>query len=116
MRYVIPVLFLGLAACQPVTDNPPIDAGFDGGGAFAQNPSVAGSGTRYDCDTGETVFAEVRGRQALISLDDGRNLALPRVDGNRYAGDGWVWFVSGSDAVLTEQGGQRNCRTAQGGF
>lgn len=27
-----------------------------------------------------------------------------------YAADGWVWFVDGDRAVLTEQGGQKNCR------
>ena len=121
MRRAIPLALaaLALAACQPAPDNPDLDA--DRFGTLedgSDNPSVRGSGTRYDCDTGATVFAERRGATMLISLADGRNLALPRVDatggGTRYAESGWVWFATGDRAVLTEQGGQANCRVASG--
>ena len=112
MKRAVPLLMI-LAACDPA-GAPPITNVED---PPARIPT--GSGQRYDCDTGATFFANNGATGALVTLDTGEALQLPRVGssagGTQYAANGVVWFVQGSRAVLTERGGQINCRVA-GGF
>ena len=73
-------------------------------------------GTPYVCDTGSAVRAQLQGGSMGLVLDDGRALSLPRVTGattgTTYGSEGWVWFTTGDSAILTEQGGQQNCRVS----
>ncbi|MEO0859903.1 MAG: hypothetical protein AAFY65_04765 [Pseudomonadota bacterium] len=104
MRYLIFTLPL-LAACNgsgTVSDGP--------------DPIAFAGGTPWVCDTGAALRTEQQGSAIGLVLDDGRALSLPRVQstggGTTYGADGWVWFAQGDTAILTEQGGQKNCRRA----
>lgn len=105
MRLIVPLVLAGLAACAPAAPN------------ITAVPVAFAGGAAYTCDDGQTIRVERRAGSLGIMLGDGTPLDLPRVqtlDGTRYAADGWVWFESGPTAILTQQGGQANCRIAAG--
>ena len=96
------ILPITLVACAPVLSK-----------RVAGDPN---NRLKYDCDNGSTINSTASDRSATISLDDGTNIRLDRIDtpsdARRYSDGGYVWFVDGDDAVLTERGGQLNCRVS----
>lgn len=97
-------LCLAATACAPV--EPP----------SSPDPIAFAGGTNWACDDGSAVRTQLQGTATMgLVLGDGTPLALPEVPGptgNRYAADGWVWFTNGGTAILTQQGGQINCRVS----
>ena len=98
MRRALPLVLL--AACAPVAEETPTPVAFAGG-------------TAWRCDDGQSIRTQQNGDRLGLVLGDGTPLDLPAVQtpaGLRYAADGWVWFRRGDGAILTQQGGQTNCR------
>ncbi|MBM2576804.1 MliC family protein [Jannaschia sp. Os4] len=101
MKRILPLLLL--VACAPAPEQEEVV------------PVAFAGGTPFLCDDGQTIRTQLRGDRLGLVLGDGTPLDLPAVQtpaGLRYAADGWVWFRRGDNAILTQQGGQVNCRIA----
>ena len=123
MRWILALPVV--AACAPASIPGPVTVPLGGlepstppivVGASASTPTpgpAPSGGTPYLCDTGERIAVAYRGRSAVVNLPDGRSRTLPAVEsasGARYAEPGLVWFVEGPSGILTDRGGQAQCR------
>ncbi|WP_308916784.1 MliC family protein [Jannaschia sp. LMIT008] len=110
-RILVPIVLLTLTACDPAEPLPD-----DPSAAIPSGPPT-GATRSYECDTGVTLTASRDAGSAQLRLETGEVLRLPRIPEaapTTYASDGFVWFVQGNRGVLTDRGGQKNCRVQAG--